>query len=317
MVKIPNQIRAAKKFNILFKSILLLFWGCMLSNEVYAQSPYIAQGKVVDTTSALTLKNTVVTVLRAKDSIYVDFTRAGDDGGFVFNNLDTGNYILIASYPKYTDFVERFTVDPDHPKVDFGSINLLLLSQLLNEVVITGKNAITIKGDTIEFDASKYTIQANSRVEDLLAQLPGIQVDMNGKITAQGEVVSKVLVDGEEFFGDDPTLVTRNIRGDMVDKVQLYDKKSDQATFTGIDDGVKNKTINIIGLNFGAVVSGAVVAETVFAWPGIGRLLVDAVRFRDYPVIQGVTLLAVACVVIVNLLADLMITLVNPRVRMD
>ena len=75
--------------------------------------------------------------------------------------------------------------------------------------------------------------------------------------------------------------------------------------------------ITIIGLNFGAVVSGAVVAETVFAWPGIGRLMVDAVRFRDYPVIQGVTLLAVACVVIVNLLADLLITLMNPRVRMD
>jgi len=75
--------------------------------------------------------------------------------------------------------------------------------------------------------------------------------------------------------------------------------------------------ITIIALNFGAVVSGAVVAETVFAWPGIGRLLVDAVRFRDYPVIQGVTLLAVALVVLVNLIADLLITLVNPRVRMD
>lgn len=74
--------------------------------------------------------------------------------------------------------------------------------------------------------------------------------------------------------------------------------------------------ITIIGLNFGAVVSGAVVAETVFAWPGIGRLLVDAVRFRDYPVIQGVTLLAVALVVVVNLMADLLISVVNPRVRM-
>src|SRR5690606_5000841 len=97
----------------------------------------------------------------------------------------------------------------------------------------------------IEFDASKYTIQPNSKVENLLMQLPGIQVDKDGKITAQGETVQKVLVDGEEFFGDDPTLVTKNIRGDMVDKVQLYDKKSDQATFTGIDDGEKTKTINI------------------------------------------------------------------------
>jgi len=82
-------------------------------------------------------------------------------------------------------------------------------------------------------------------VEELLKKLPGIQVDKNGKITAQGEAVQKVLVDGEEFFGDDPTLVTQNLRADMIDKVQVYDKKSDQAAFTGIDDGVKNKTINL------------------------------------------------------------------------
>jgi hypothetical protein len=83
-------------------------------------------------------------------------------------------------------------------------------------------------------------------VEDLLKQLPGIQVDSKGNITAQGEAVTNVLVDGEEFFGDDPTLVTKNLRADMVDKVQLYDKKSDQASFTGIDDGKKTKTINIV-----------------------------------------------------------------------
>src|ERR1700744_164397 len=102
-----------------------------------------------------------------------------------------------------------------------------------------------IKGDTTEFNAKAYVVQPNDKVEDLLRQLPGIEVDKDGKITAQGETVTKVLVDGEEFFGDDPTLVTKNIRADMVDKVQLYDKKSDQATFTGIDDGVRTKTINI------------------------------------------------------------------------
>src|ERR1700744_5874502 len=102
-----------------------------------------------------------------------------------------------------------------------------------------------IKGDTTEFNAKAFVIQPNDKVEDLLRQLPGIQVDKDGKITAQGETVTKVLVDGEEFFGDDPTLVTKNIRADMVDKVQLYDKKSDQAAFTGVDDGVRTKTINI------------------------------------------------------------------------
>src|SRR5690606_13758002 len=102
-----------------------------------------------------------------------------------------------------------------------------------------------IKGDTTEYNAAAFVIQPNAKVEDLLKQFPGIQVDKDGKITAQGQTVTKVLVDGEEFFGDDPTLVTKNLRADMVDKVQLYDKKSDQAAFTGIDDGVKSKTLNI------------------------------------------------------------------------
>lgn len=105
--------------------------------------------------------------------------------------------------------------------------------------------AVKINGDTTEFNAAAYKIEPNSKVEDLLRQFPGIQVDKDGKITAQGATVEKILVDGEEFFGDDPTLVTKNIRGDMVDKVQLFDKKSDQAAFTGIDDGEKTKTLNI------------------------------------------------------------------------
>src|SRR5690606_25891229 len=203
----------------------------LISLGLSAQENYSIQGIVVDTTSEISLENAVINVLQAKDSILVDFTRAGKEGNFQIGNLSEGDYILMVSYPKYTDFVERFSVRSGQPNHDFGTVSMLLVSQLLKDVVITGRNTITIKGDTIEYDASKFTIQPNSKVEDLLAQLPGIQVDKDGKITAQGEAVNKVLVDGEEFFGDDPTLVTKNIRGDMVDKVQLYDKKSDQATF--------------------------------------------------------------------------------------
>ncbi|MGF1923888.1 MAG: outer membrane beta-barrel protein, partial [Bacteroidia bacterium] len=121
-----------------------------------------------------------------------------------------------------------------------------LKATLLNEVIIKGQaSAIKIKGDTTEFNAASYTIQPNDKVEDLLKKMPGIQIDKDGKITAQGKTVPKILVDGEEFFGDDPTLVTKNLRADMVDKVQLYEKSSDQAAFTGIDDGAKTQTINI------------------------------------------------------------------------
>lgn len=217
----------------------------LLSSTASAQEAFSVNGTIVDNSLQISLPNSVISILNAKDSTLVDFTRADKDGKFAFNKLTKGEYLLLASYPKYTDFVESFSLDSLQSSFELPEVNMLLVSQLLQDVVITAKNAIVIKGDTIEYDASKYTIQPNSKVEDLLAQLPGIQVDKDGKITAQGQAVNKVLVDGEEFFGDDPTLVTKNIRGDMVDKVQVYDKKSDQATFTGIDDGEKTKTINI------------------------------------------------------------------------
>jgi len=185
-------------------------------------------------------------VLNAKDSVLVNFALAQDNGSFAIGNLPSGKFILLVTYPDYADYVEQFSLDAEHPTKDFGNINLRQTARILHDVIVKGDvRAIKMKGDTAEFDPKAYVIQPNAKVEDLLKQLPGIQVDKDGKITANGEAVNKVLVDGEEFFGDDPTLVTKNIRADMVDKVQLYDKKSDQAAFTGIDDGQKTKTINI------------------------------------------------------------------------
>ncbi|MFD2161969.1 TonB-dependent receptor [Paradesertivirga mongoliensis] len=225
-------------------------WAIILisltSFSLKAQTTYSIKGTVVDTSANVNLENTSVSILNSKDSTLVKFTRVNAEGAFSMDNLKPGKFILLVTYPKYADYVDNFTLDSVKQSVDFGRISLLLKSKLLADVIIKGKAAaIKIKGDTTEYNAGSFTIEPNSKVEDLLRQLPGIQVDKDGKITAQGETVSKVLVDGEEFFGDDPTLVTKNIRGDMVDKVQLYDKKSDQATFTGIDDGEKTKTINI------------------------------------------------------------------------
>ena len=102
-----------------------------------------------------------------------------------------------------------------------------------------------IKGDTTIFTADSFKVGPNANVEELLKKLPGIQVDKDGKIKAMGETVEKVLVDGEEFFGDDPGMAVKNLRADAVKEVQVYDKKSDQAEFTGIDDGKTKKTINL------------------------------------------------------------------------
>lgn len=225
---------------------LAIVFLCLSTITSFAQNTYSVKGTVVDKASGDPMINTIITVLNSKDSTLVKYGRADANGSFSLNNLRSGKLILLVSYPHYADYVEHFILDSAKRQNDFGPIKLILKARLLEEVIITGKVAeITIKGDTTEFNAAAFNIEANSKVEDLLKQLPGIQVDKDGKITAQGQAVNKVLVDGEEFFGDDPTLVTRNIRGDMVDKVQLYDKKSDQATFTGIDDGERTKTLNI------------------------------------------------------------------------
>src|SRR6185437_4150163 len=229
------------------KFTILLFIFCFFfSFSLLAQSTYSVKGVIIDTAANAKLANTSVSVLQAKDSILVKFERAGADGSFTINNLGKGKFILLVTYPGYADYVERFSLDSAHTTHAFGKLSMILKSKLLADVIIKGtRAAIKIKGDTTEFDPRAFKIQPNAKVEDLLKQLPGITVDQDGKITAQGQTVNKVLVDGEEFFGDDPTLVTKNIRADMVDKVQLYDKKSDQATFTGIDNRKKTKTINI------------------------------------------------------------------------
>ncbi len=229
------------------KKITIMTMAFFLSVvSAFAQEGVRIKGMVIDSAARTNLTNAAIIVINEKDSILINYTKADYEGKFDFNVDRRGKFILQIIYPGYADFVQQFSIDSSMNVKDFGNLYLTLKSRLLADVVIKGKAAaIKFKGDTTEFNASSYNITPNSKVEDLLRQLPGIQVDKDGKITAQGKAVNKILVDGEEFFGDDPTLVTRNIRGDMVDKVQLYDKKSDQAAFIGSDDGSREKTINV------------------------------------------------------------------------
>jgi hypothetical protein len=202
-------------------------------------------GTIRDTAEKKPLSGSAILLLRAADSIMVQFTRASGSGDFGFSQIPAGHYLLLVTYPSYADYVDELDMKDSLPMV-LPPIGMVLKSNLLETVVVNGsKGSMRIKGDTTEFTADSFKTQQNATVEDLLKKLPGIQIDGKGQITAQGETVKKVLVDGDEFFGDDPTLVTQNLRADMIDKVQVYDKKSDQATFTGIDDGQRDKTINL------------------------------------------------------------------------
>lgn len=213
------------------------------SGPAFAQQGSVS-GSVTDTANQKKLANAVISIVNKTDSTLIKFTRADKDGKFSIKGIDTGAVLLIISYPRYADYVDQIQVAPGSD-LALGEINLINKSQLLNEIVIRQNNAMRIKGDTLEYTADSFKVRPNANVEDLLKVMPGIQVDKDGKIVAQGQQVQKVLVDGEEFFSDDPTIATRNIRADAVDKVQVYDKKSDQAEFTGIDDGEKTKTVNL------------------------------------------------------------------------
>jgi hypothetical protein len=202
------------------------------------------KGTVSDTLSNKNLSNAVVVLLKSKDSTLYQFRRTDDKGAFVFNSVAAGKYLMMVTYPKFADYADQLEV-AGTPK-DLGVIALTLKSQLLDAVVIRQNVAVRMKGDTIEYKADSFHVAEGSSVKDLLRKMPGLQVDRNGQITAQGEKVNKVLVDGEEFFSDDPAVVIENLRADAIDKVQSYDKKSDQAEFTGVDDGSRSKTLNLV-----------------------------------------------------------------------
>jgi hypothetical protein len=221
---------------------LLIFFSSI--SFCFGQSGII-KGNVSDTATKKNLPNAVVSLIRKSDSVLIAFTRTEEKGNFQLNNIKEGNYFLLITSHIFADYTEMINLK-DSSVIDLGKIALTRRSELLKEVIVKQQlGAVRIKKDTLEFVADSFKLPPNATVEDLLKRFPGIQVDKNGKITAQGETVEKVLVEGEEFFGNDPTIATKNIQADAIDKVQIYDKKSDQATFTGIDDGQKSKTINL------------------------------------------------------------------------
>jgi len=225
------------------KKYLLISFLIFISSAVFAQSATV-KGKVTDTLDKKNLSNAVITLIDKKDSVIVKFTRSDSKGDFILDNIPAGKYYVIVSYPKfanYSDEIDAITKQ-EH---DLGIVPLTQTAKLLEEVIVRTGSSIRIKGDTTEFTADSFKVKEGATVEDLLKELPGFQVDSKGNITAQGKRVDKVLVDGEEFFGDDPTMATQNIGARAVNKVQVYDTKTDQQSLTGISPGNGGKTVDI------------------------------------------------------------------------
>lgn len=221
----------------------LFFLGILTMPLFLAAQTSAVKGVVSDSSINQKTAKAAVSILDMRDSVLINYSRTAPDGSFEIDNIPAGDYILLITYPKYADYVDLFTIE-NQENVDMKQIYLTPKATLLDEIVIQ-QAAIRIKGDTTEYTADSFAVRENANVEELLQNLPGITVDKDGKITAQGKQIQKVLVDGDEFFSDDPTIATKNLRADAIDKVQVFDKKSDQAVFSGIDDGEVTKTINL------------------------------------------------------------------------
>jgi hypothetical protein len=202
-------------------------------------------GIVLDSVNHKPMRMASVSLLTARDSAYVTATITDGDGRFRLRNVATGAYRLLVTFVGYRNASKIITANAAQ-QTDAGTISLTEQGNTLNEVVIRQESApVTIKQDTLEFNASSFKTQPNAQVEELLRKLPGVEVARDGSIKANGQSVSKVLVDGKPFFGNDPKMATRNLPADIVDKVQLYDQSSDQSQFSGMDDGNRERTINI------------------------------------------------------------------------
>ncbi len=221
-------------------AFVFLFIGC----TVTAQTTAILKGKLVDTVGKQSLKDASVTILDAKDSTLDVFGLTKADGSFLISNVTFGEMIVDIKFQGYEPFSKKIVFSKTNSTVDLGNIYLKIAANDLGNVTVT-QSVIRMKNDTMEVSASAFKTKPNALAEDLLKKVPGIQVDKSGNITAQGEQVQRILVDGKKFFGDDPRMATRNLPPDVIDKIQVFDQVSDQSAFTGFDDGNRVKTINI------------------------------------------------------------------------
>jgi hypothetical protein len=213
--------------------------------QISVAQKFSIKGQVTDSTKSA-LPSSTVMLLSQKDSTLVNFGVSDKSGLFEIKNVGVGDYFLKVTFVGYATYQKRISAVGAGGDINAGSIKMIPQDRELEELVIKGEKApVTVKRDTIEFNAGSFKVKANANVEDLLKKLPGVEVETDGTVRAQGEQVQRVMVDGREFFGRDPKLATRNLPADAVEKVQVFDKKSDQSIFTGIDDGQKEKTINL------------------------------------------------------------------------
>ena len=224
--------------------IFILFLLSIISLTTAAQTKNGNIRGVVKDSAGKGFEQATVVLFRLQDSSVAETVSTNDKGEFLFKNLALDSFRIFISSIEFNAIIRDVTLTTTVPSKNLGT---LLGKKTIkgNEITVVAQNPIRITTDTVEFRADAFKTRPNAMVEDLLKRLPGVQVDKDGKVTAGGQTVTKVFVDGKQFFGDDPKTATKNLPAGVVDKVQVIDRKSDQSQFTGFDDGTTEKVINI------------------------------------------------------------------------
>lgn len=250
------------------KKILLVIFSILLSFSVFAQrqqsSPQqqgevVVRGLVVDGSDGSPLPGAHIALTHMRDTTRI-FRGITNERGVFSLNVARGGYNMRVTYLGFEPLTQ--TIRATEASNDIGRIAMGMTEAMLGEVVVTGQAATTVqRGDTTAYNAAAFKTNPDASAEDLIRKMPGITVE-GGQVTAQGEQVRRVLVDGQEFFGDDPNIALRNLPAEMIAQIEVYDRMSDQAQLTGFDDGQAIKTINIVTRldrrngQFGRVYSG-------------------------------------------------------------
>ncbi len=221
--------------------ILFVFFTTLLTAfNTYSQTEL--SGKITDPKTGEALMDARVALLSPVDSSMVKAVNTDENGMYALTELAAGNYILKVTLFEYVDQFRNVAL-PEGKTV----LNVSMKTDTKLEEVTVEANAVRVeqKGDTTQYNADSYKTNPDATVQDLITKMPGITLE-NGVVKAQGEQITKVMIDGQEFFGDDAAAALKNLPAEIVSKIQVYDQASDQAKFTGISDGNEAKALNIV-----------------------------------------------------------------------
>ncbi len=228
----------------MIRLVLLSVFLSALAFTGKAQTASI-KGVVTDKTDKKPVRNATVALLLQMDSSTVSTTVSDSLGAFSFVNVPNDSFIVKVNTVNYQEYLSFITINNNEK--DLGQIGLERQGKDLAVVTVVAKaSAVIQKGDTSQFSASQFKVNPDATTEDLIKKMPGITVAKDGTVTAQGETVKKVTIDGKDFFGDDASAALKNLPSEVVDKIQVFDKLSDQAQLTGFDDGNSVKAINVV-----------------------------------------------------------------------